>query len=39
MASGMISPEDLELFHVLDDPEQVIDTIKELVPVAQNHKP
>ncbi len=39
MASGMISPEDLELFHVLDDPEQVIETIKELVPVAQNHIP
>lgn len=39
MASGMIAPDDLELFHVLDDPEQVIETIKELVPVAENHKP
>ncbi len=36
LANGMISPEDLELFHVLDDPQQVIDTIKELVPVAEN---
>ncbi|RUM92208.1 MAG: TIGR00730 family Rossman fold protein [Thermodesulfatator sp.] len=36
LANGMISPGDLELFHVLDDPEQVIETIKELVPVQGN---
>ncbi len=32
LRNGMIRPEDLELFHVLDDPDQVIDTIKRLAP-------
>ncbi len=37
LVNGMISPEDLELFHVLDDPDQIISTIKELVPTGVSY--
>ncbi len=38
LSAGMIAPEDLEIFHVLDDPDQVVETIKELVPICHNDK-
>ncbi len=34
LTNHMISPEDMAIFHVLDDPEQVIDVIKKAVPVS-----
>ncbi len=33
LSAGMIAPEDLEIFHIIDDPEMVVETIKEIVPL------
>ncbi len=38
LKEAMISPEDMSIFHVLDDPKQVVDVIKKAVPLEKDLK-